>query len=213
MSGLPVVSEQNFEAEVLRSELPVLVEFGAEWCGPCKVVAPELVALSQDLAGKAKILQVDVDKSPRLAQMMRVQSVPTYVVFHQGRPVDAAQGAMKKAQIRTLIEPFLPRAQGAITVKEAAQLIQTGRVTPVDIREAQVYQRTHIQGAVNFPLPELDNHLADLNMLATPPLLYCRTGKEAQEKATELAQQGMPVAFLEGGVLAWEAEGFRLFRP
>src|SRR5689334_20920408 len=123
MSTLPVVSEQNFEAEVLRSDIPVLVEFGAEWCGPCKLVAPELLALSQDLSGKAKILQVDVDKSPRLAQMLRVQSVPTYVVFHQGRPVDAAQGAMKKAQIRALLEPFLPRAAGAISVQEAVALI------------------------------------------------------------------------------------------
>lgn len=213
MSGLPVVAEQNFEADVLRSELPVLVEFGAEWCGPCKLVAPELIALGQDLAGKAKIVQVDVDKSPRLAQMLRIQSVPTYIVFHQGRPVDAAQGAMKKAQIRTLLEPYLPRAAGAITVAEAVQLIQAGQVTPVDIRETAVFDRTHIEGAVSFPADELDTRLAELNMLPSPALLYCRTGKDAQETATKLAEQGMPVAFLEGGVLAWEAEGYRLFRP
>jgi len=213
MSALPVVSEQNFETEVLRSEIPVLVEFGAEWCGPCKLVAPELLALSQDLSGKAKILQVDVDKSPRLAQMLRVQSVPTYVVFHQGRPVDAAQGAMKKAQIRALLDPFLPRAAGAITVQEAVQLIKAGQVTPVDIREPEVYARTHIDGAVSFPAAELESRLAELAMLTAPALLYCRGGKQAEEKATLLAQKGLPVAFLEGGVLSWEAEGHRLVRP
>jgi thioredoxin 1/putative thioredoxin len=213
MSTLPFVSEQNFEAEVLRSEIPVLVEFGAEWCGPCKLVAPELLALSQDLSGKAKILQVDVDKSPRLAQMLRVQSVPTYVVFHQGRPVDAAQGAMKKAQIRALLEPFLPRAAGAISVQEAVQLIKAGQVTPVDIREPEVYARTHIAGAVSFPVAELESRLAELAMLAAPALLYCRGGKQSEEQATLLAQKGLPVAFLEGGVLSWEAEGHRLVRP
>jgi thioredoxin 1/putative thioredoxin len=132
MSGLPVVSEQNFEAEVLRSQVPVLVEFGAEWCGPCKIVAPELIALGHDLGAQAKILQVDVDQSPRLAQMLRIQSVPTYIVFNEGRPVDAAQGAMKKAQIRALIEPYLPRAAGAVTALEAAELIKSGRITPVE---------------------------------------------------------------------------------
>lgn len=213
MSALPAITEQNFESEVISSPIPVLVEFGAEWCGPCKVVAPELEALSRDLQGKAKIVEVDVDKAPRLAQAMRVQSVPTFVVFHGGRPVDAAQGAMKKAQLRALLQPFLPRAAGAITVTEAAVLIENGQVTPVDTRPAEVFSRAHIQGAVNFPLDTLDQRIADLLILPAPALLYCRTGKESQEKAAQLAELGSPVAFLEGGVLEWEAEGNRLVRP
>lgn len=207
------VSERDFEVEVLRSELPVLVEFGAEWCGPCKTVLPELEALSRDLEGKARVLQVDIDKCPQLAQMLRIQSVPTYIVFHQGRPVEAGQGAMKKAQIRALIEPFLPRAAGAITSAEALQLIAQGRVTPVDLRPKEVFDRTRIQGAQSFPLEEIDGRIADLHMLPAPALLYCRTGKDSQEKATALAEMGSPVAFLEGGVLAFEAEGGRLVRP
>ncbi len=213
MSALPTVSEQTFEHEVLTSELPVLVEFGATWCGPCKVVAPELEALSRDLSGKAKIVQVDIDQSPRLAQMLRVQSVPTYIVFHQGRPVDAAQGAMKKAQIRTLLEPFLPKPAGAISPAELFQLLEQRRVTPIDTREAEVYARAHIEGAINFPLAGIQDHLADLHMLPAPGVLYCRTGKESQEKAAQLAQEGTPVAFLEGGVLGWEADGYKLSRP
>ena len=213
MSALPTVSEQTFEQEVLTSELPVLVEFGAQWCGPCKVVAPELESLSRDLAGKAKIVQVDIDQSPRLAQMLRIQSVPTYIVFHQGRPVDAAQGAMKKAQIRALLEPVLPKPAGAISPAELAQLLQHKQVIPIDIREPAVYERARIEGAVNFPLETLPEHLADLNMLTAPGVLYCRTGKDSQEKASELAQDGIAIAFLEGGVLGWEAEGFRLVRP
>lgn len=213
MSQIPTVTEQTFEQEILRSELPVLVEFGAEWCGPCKTVAPELEALRQELEGKAKILQVDIDKSPRIAQAMRVQSVPTFVVFSGGRPVEAGQGAMKKAQIRALIEPFLPRAAGALTPKEVAQFLEKKQITPVDTRPSEVFRRAHIDGAVNFPLEEIEQHVADLHQLAAPPVLYCRTGKESQEMATKLAELGSPVAFLDGGVLGWEAEGYTLVRP
>src|SRR5690606_33249006 len=156
MSARPFVNEQDFEREVLSSELPVLVEFGAEWCGPCKMVAPELEALSRDLQGKAKIVQVDVDKSPRIAQAMRVQSVPTFVVFQGGRPVEAGQGAMKKAQLRALLEPFLPRAAGALNPVEVAKLLENHQVTPVDTRAPEVYARAHIKGAVNFPLDTID---------------------------------------------------------
>lgn len=213
MSQIPTVSEQDFEHEVLRSELPVLVEFGAEWCGPCKTVAPEIEALSQELQGKAKILQVDIDKSPRIAQAMRIQSVPTFVVFQGGRPVEAGQGAMKKAQIRALLEPFLPRAAGALSPKELAHFVEKRQVTPIDTRPAEVFARAHIQGAVNFPLTEVEERIAELHQLPAPPVLYCRTGKESQEKAAHLAGLGAPVAFLEGGVLGWEAEGYTLVRP
>lgn len=213
MNALQQISEQAFEQEVIKSELPVLLEFGAEWCAPCKTVAPELVALGQELSGKAKILQVDIDQSPRLAQMMQIQSVPTYVIFHQGRPVDAANGAMKKAQLRALLEPYLPRAAGALKTAEFFKLLEARQVTPVDTRPPEVFGRAHIEGAVNMPLDTLGEHIADLNMLPAPAVLYCRSGKESQAKAAELAEGGSPVAFLEGGVLSWEADGHRLVRP
>jgi thioredoxin 1/putative thioredoxin len=85
--ALKAVTEQTFEVEVLRSELPVMVEFGAEWCGPCKTVAPELAALANELEGKAKVVTVDIDQTPILARDLGIQSVPAFVVFHQGRPV------------------------------------------------------------------------------------------------------------------------------
>jgi len=213
MSQIPMVSEQTFEQEVLRSDLPVLVEFGAEWCGPCKIVAPELEALARELAGKANIVQVDVDHSPRIAQAMRIQSVPTFIVFQGGRPVEAGQGAMKKEQLRALLTPFLPRAAGALAPKEAFTLLQKKQITPVDTRAPEVFQRARIEGAVNFPLEEIEQHVADLHQLPAPAVLYCRTGKDSQEMASKLAGLGSPVAFIEGGVLGWEADGYRLVRP
>ena len=205
---LPQITERNFEQEILNSELPVLVEFGAEWCGPC-----ELEALSSELSGKAKIVQIDIDKAPMLARQMGVQSVPTFVVFHQGRPVDGRQGALRKAQLREMLEPLLPRAAGALKPEEVATLLQQRRIALVDAREPQVYARAHIEGAVNIPAAELETRLAELHMLPAIPVLYCRDGKQTQEVAGKLAEQGTPLSFLEGGVLAWESSGFRLARP
>ncbi|HWO11887.1 MAG TPA: thioredoxin [Polyangiaceae bacterium] len=210
---LQQVTEQDFEPEVLVSELPVLVEFGATWCGPCKVVEPELQALAQEYAGRAKVVKVDIDQSPFLARQLGIQSVPTFLVFHQGRPVNGKAGAMKKAQLAELIEPLLPRAAGALKPKEVAQLLRQGHVTLVDVRPAEVYRRAHIKGAINLPVAELSARVEEVLDLPSSPVLYCRTGADSKAAAAELAAQGTPVAFLEGGVLGWEGDGFMLDRP
>ena len=213
MAGLPVVDERTFEQEVLRAELPVLVEFGAEWCGPCKTVAPELQALARELEGKAKIVTIDIDKCPVLSREMGIQSVPTFVVFQQGRPVEGRVGALPRAQIRALVEPFLPRAAGALRPQEVAELVQRGEASLVDTRDAAVFRRNHIASATSIPFSEIETRLAELHMLSGAPVLYCRAGDQTKDLAAKLATQGLPVAFLEGGVLAWEAAGFRLEKP
>lgn len=208
--ALQTVTERDFEQQVLLSELPVLVEFSAEWCGPCKVVAPELEALARELEGKAKIVKLDIDKSPMIARQLGVQSVPTFVVFHEGRPAGGRVGALKRPQLREMLEPFLPRAEGALKPEEVAALLKARRISLVDTREPAVYQRAHIESAINIPLAEIDTRLAELHMLPSPPVLYCRSGEQTKELAAKLASDGMPVAFLEGGVLGWEASGFPL---
>jgi thioredoxin len=211
--ALQTVTERDFEQQVMMSELPVLVEFSAEWCGPCKVVAPELEALSKELQGKCKIVTIDIDRSPMIARQLGVQSVPTFVVFHEGRPVGGKVGALKRAQLREMVDPFLPRAEGALKPEEVAALAKAGRISLVDVREAPVYARAHIASAVNLPFSEIETRLAELHMLPTPAVIYCRSGDQTKELAAKLAEQGVPVAFLEGGVLAWEAAGFGLERP
>jgi thioredoxin len=210
---LPTVNERNFEQEVLLSEEPVLVEFSAEWCGPCKTMLPELMALADELKGKAKIVTVDIDRSPMIARQIGVQSVPTFVVFHQGRPVGGKVGALQRRELRDMLDPFLPRAEGALKPDELAQLLKAGRVIAVDTREAPVFARAHLPGAVSMPAAEIETRLAELHMLAGTPVIYCRSGDQTKDLAAKLAEQGVPVAFLEGGVLGWEAAGFSLQRP
>ncbi len=210
--SVPYVTERDFEQVVLRSELPVLMQFTADWCQPCKAIAPEVEAFSREMEGKAKVVKIDVDKSPVIAQQLRVQSVPTFMVVAEGRIQDAVVGAVRKKKMQEMVEPFLPRAAGAVKAPELAQLLAGGAVVPVDARDAAAFGRAHLPGAVNIPAEELETRLAELHMLQGQPVLYCRSGDKTKAVAERLAEEGTPVAFLEGGILAWEAEGLPIQR-
>jgi thioredoxin len=210
--AVPTISEQDFEMEVLRPELPVLLEFSAEWCQPCKTIAPEVAAFAKEMEGKVIVRKVDIDRSPLLARELRIQSVPTFMIFSQGRPVDAVVGAIGKKKLREMVDPFLPRAEGALKAIELAQLIREGRVVPVDTRDAGAFKRAHLPTAKNMPLEEIETRLAELHMMSAQPVLYCRSGDKTKAMAEKLAAEGVPVMFLEGGMLGWESEGLPIER-
>jgi thioredoxin 1 len=93
------VTEQNFEAEVLQSTLPVIVDFYADWCGPCKMIAPALEEIANELAGRVKVAKVNVDEQSALAQRYHVQSLPTLLYFQNGEVVNQTIGAASKKNI------------------------------------------------------------------------------------------------------------------
>lgn len=211
--NIPFVTERDFEQQVLLAETPVLVQFTADWCQPCKTIAPEVEAFAAEMEGKLKVLRVDIDKSQMLARQLRIQSVPTFMLFVEQRLGDMQVGALGKKQLRAMVEPFLPRSAGALKARELAELIKQGAVVAVDVRDAAAYNRARIPGAKNMPLDELESRLAELYMLPGQPALYDRAGDKTKELAERMAEQGTPVAFLEGGILAWEAEGLPIERP
>lgn len=87
------VTDANFAEEVLKSDQPVLVDFWAEWCGPCKAIAPMLEELSTELAGKVKIVKINVDENPNSASQYGVRSIPTMILFKNGEAADMKVGA------------------------------------------------------------------------------------------------------------------------
>lgn len=93
-------TKQNFEAEVLQSDVPVLVDFYADWCGPCKMMAPVVEKLAEELAGQAKVGKINVDDEPELAQKYRVVSIPTFLIIKYGEVVETAVGAMSAAALK-----------------------------------------------------------------------------------------------------------------
>ena len=98
------VTDANFQTEVLNSSEPVLVDFWAEWCGPCKAVAPILDELSSELAGKVKIVKLNVDENPSTMTKYGVRSIPTMIVFKNGEPIDMKVGAAPKASLSQWLE-------------------------------------------------------------------------------------------------------------
>ena len=100
-------TEKNFDAEVLRSELPVLIDFWAPWCGPCRMVAPHVEAVAESVQGKAIVGKVNVDDCPGLAERYGVQSIPTLVVVKNGGVVAREMGARGQAAIEEMLAPHL----------------------------------------------------------------------------------------------------------
>ena len=101
------VTDDNFDDQVIQSKIPVLVDFWAEWCGPCKVIGPTLEALAADYNGKVKIAKLNVDDSPDTAARFGVRSIPTLIVFKDGEPQQAAIGVKPHGQLAELIEHYL----------------------------------------------------------------------------------------------------------
>ena len=99
-----ILSESNFEKEVLRSEIPVLVDFWATWCGPCRMLAPTIAKIAEEQAGKVKVCKVDVDEEPELAARYNIASIPTLMVFRSGVVVKASVGVQPKAAIEAMLQ-------------------------------------------------------------------------------------------------------------
>ena len=98
------VTDDTFDAEVKNSDIPVVVDFWAEWCGPCKQIGPALEELSTELGGKVKIVKVDVDSNPNSAAAMGVRGIPALFIFKNGEVVSNMAGARPKAALQNWIE-------------------------------------------------------------------------------------------------------------
>ena len=98
-----ILNEDNFEKEVLRSEIPVLVDFWATWCGPCKMLAPTIAKIAEEKSGVIKVCKLDVDEEPEIAAKYGISSIPTLKVFVNGEVVNSSVGVQPKAAIEALL--------------------------------------------------------------------------------------------------------------
>ena len=97
------VTDDNFDIEVLSSEIPVLVDFWAEWCGPCKMIAPILEEIASEYAGKVKVCKVDVDANPDVPGKFNIRGIPTLIMFKGGNAADTKVGALSKSQLAEFV--------------------------------------------------------------------------------------------------------------
>jgi len=104
------VSDSNFENEVLKADTPVLVDFWAEWCGPCKMVSPLVAEIADEYEGKVKVAKLDVDSNPQTAGKFGIRSIPTLLVFKDGQVVDQIVGAVPKRHLVEKVEKHVVEA-------------------------------------------------------------------------------------------------------
>jgi thioredoxin 1 len=107
MSNAVAVTTSDFEKEVLQSPLPVLIDFWAVWCGPCRLIAPHVDAIASEYAGRVKVLKVNVDEEQEIAQKYGIMSIPTLFFFKGGKVVDQVVGAVPKSAIANKLENLL----------------------------------------------------------------------------------------------------------
>ena len=98
------ITKNNFENEVLKSDIPVIIDFWASWCGPCKMMSPVVAELAEDYEGKAIICKVNVDEEPELADTFKVMSIPMFAVIKNGQVTDSLIGARPKEDLEELIK-------------------------------------------------------------------------------------------------------------
>ena len=98
-----IITEQNFEEEVLKSDIPVLVDFWATWCGPCRMLAPIIEQIANEQEGKVMVGKINVDEEMNLAAAFGVQSIPTVMVFKDGKVTNMAVGVRPKAQLEAML--------------------------------------------------------------------------------------------------------------
>ncbi|MEL4895739.1 thioredoxin [Crocosphaera sp. Alani8] len=107
MSAAAQVTDSSFKADVLESEVPVLVDFWAPWCGPCRMVAPVVEEIAEQYVGQVKVVKLNTDENPNTASQYGIRSIPTLMIFKGGQRVDMVVGAVPKTTLATTLEKYL----------------------------------------------------------------------------------------------------------
>jgi thioredoxin 1 len=200
------VTDGNFRSSVLESKTPVLVDFWAPWCAPCRMLAPILGQIAAQYGQKLKVAKLNIDSSPNVPTKFGVRSIPTMILFRDGKALGILQGALPKASIVAFLGQHIPDLEApVITVRDLAARLDERAVTHiVDIRPKNVVARGHIRRAQACEPEALSSWVQEI-----PPddavVLVCRTGADSKAAVASLSRPNTYA--LLGGLLEWEGIG------
>jgi putative thioredoxin len=212
-------STATFMDDVMQTSLhlPVIVDFWATWCGPCKTLTPVLEKHVAAQGGRVKLVKIDIDKNQQLAAQFRIQSVPTVFAFFQGQPVDAFQGGQPESQVRAFIERLVrlaPANAGSVDVKalytEAATALAAGDLDGAEMAYADIINAVPAEAAAHIGLLRVQLQRGNIDMVRQvvaelPADIKAHKDFHALQSALELADQTAnagPVAELQAAVVA-----------
>ncbi|MEK9684551.1 MAG: thioredoxin, partial [Rhodospirillaceae bacterium] len=153
-------SDAEFVTDVIEGskQVPVIVDFWAPWCGPCKQLGPTLEKVISEAGGAVKLVKIDIDQNPQVAQQLRIQSIPAVYAFYQGRPVDGFQGALPESQLKDFVKKLTDAAGSTQTspideaLAQAKALVEAGEKTQAEMLYEQVLQHDpdNSEAAINL---------------------------------------------------------------
>ena len=145
--GMKEIEDGNFESEVLKSDMPVLVDFWAPWCGPCRTLGPIIEKAVQESRGKVRLVKMNIDDHPTIPGQMGVQSIPAVIAFDNGQPVDGFMGAVPESQITALIDRVAGPAQPSndeTLIAEADRLLAEGALGEAGFAMTDIVRANYI---------------------------------------------------------------------